>query len=215
MARRRTTPPPRRAGVGSDGDDASAADAPAPDAGSGDGGLWPCAPPADPTQPHPTLAATGCMDTLAITRFASGAYGYEINSPLWSDLADKERAFVLPPGRQDSRGQLRRPAERLPRRRRRRQVGFPRRHHLAQELRVRRQARRDPPAGRIARRNLGRLQLPMERGPDRGHAGRERGRQRLIQHRQPHGRLDLSGRRTAPSATPAAPAGRSGPRPRR
>ena len=85
-------------GGGSDGDDASAADAPAPDAGSGDGGLWPCAPPADPTQPHPTLAATGCMDTLAITRFASGAYGYEINSPLWSDLADKERAFVLPPG---------------------------------------------------------------------------------------------------------------------
>ena len=38
------------------------------------------------------------MDTLAITRFASGAYGYEINSPLWSDQADKERAFVLPPG---------------------------------------------------------------------------------------------------------------------
>jgi len=85
-------------GGGSGGDDASAADAPAPDAGSGDGGLWPCAPPADPTQPHPTLAATGCMDTVAITRFASGAYGYEINSPLWSDLADKERAFVLPPG---------------------------------------------------------------------------------------------------------------------
>ena len=94
---------------------------------------------------------------------------------------------------QDSRGRLRRPAERLPRRRRRGQVGFSRRHHLAQELRVRRQARRDPPAGRIARRNLGRLQLPMERGPDRGHAGRERGRQHLIQHRQPHGRLDLSG----------------------
>jgi uncharacterized repeat protein (TIGR03806 family) len=85
-------------GGGSGGDDASTADAPAPEAGSGDGGLWPCAPPADPTQPHPTLAATGCMDTVAITRFASGAYGYEINSPLWSDLADKERAFVLPPG---------------------------------------------------------------------------------------------------------------------
>jgi uncharacterized repeat protein (TIGR03806 family) len=83
---------------GSGGNDASAVDAPAPDAGAGDAGLWPCAPPADPTQPHPTLAATGCMDTLAITRFASRAYGYEINSPLWSDEADKERAFVLPPG---------------------------------------------------------------------------------------------------------------------
>jgi uncharacterized repeat protein (TIGR03806 family) len=84
-------------GGGSGGDDASAADAPAPapDAGSADGGRWPCAPPAEP---HPTLAATGCMDSLAVTRFASGAYGYEINSPLWSDQADKERAFVLPPG---------------------------------------------------------------------------------------------------------------------
>jgi uncharacterized repeat protein (TIGR03806 family) len=38
------------------------------------------------------------MDTAAPTRFAPGAHGYEINSPLWSDRADKERAFVLPPG---------------------------------------------------------------------------------------------------------------------
>jgi uncharacterized repeat protein (TIGR03806 family) len=38
------------------------------------------------------------MDSAAITRFASSAHGYEINSPLWSDQADKERAFVLPPG---------------------------------------------------------------------------------------------------------------------
>ncbi|MES1205953.1 MAG: hypothetical protein ABUS79_08445 [Pseudomonadota bacterium] len=58
----------------------------------------PCAPPADPTQPHATLAATGCMDATAITRFTSAAHGYEVNSPLWSDSADKERAFVLPPG---------------------------------------------------------------------------------------------------------------------
>jgi len=83
---------------GSGGADASAADATSPDAVSGDGGLWPCAPPADPTQPRSTLAATGCMDTVAITRFAAGAHRYEINSPLWSDQADKERAFVLPPG---------------------------------------------------------------------------------------------------------------------
>src|SRR6476646_4124 len=83
---------------GAGGGDASAADVPAADAGSVDGGFWPCAPPADPTQPHPTLAATGCMDAAAITRFAPGAHRYEINSPLWSDKADKERAFVLPPG---------------------------------------------------------------------------------------------------------------------
>lgn len=57
-----------------------------------------CAPPADPTQPYATLAATGCMDTVAVTHFASSAHGYEVNSPLWSDGADKERAFVLPPG---------------------------------------------------------------------------------------------------------------------
>jgi len=66
--------------------------------GSGDAALRPCAPPADPEQPHPSLAATGCMDDAAITHFASGAHGYEVNSPLWSDQADKERAFVLPPG---------------------------------------------------------------------------------------------------------------------
>jgi uncharacterized repeat protein (TIGR03806 family) len=60
--------------------------------------LWPCAPPADPAQPSPTLAATGCMDTAAVTRFVSSAHGYDVNSPLWSDAADKQRAFVLPPG---------------------------------------------------------------------------------------------------------------------
>jgi uncharacterized repeat protein (TIGR03806 family) len=61
-------------------------------------GVWPCAPPADPTQAQSTLAATGCMDAVAITRFTSSAHGYEVNSPLWSDAADKDRAFVLPPG---------------------------------------------------------------------------------------------------------------------
>ncbi len=59
---------------------------------------WLCAPPADPTQPPSTLAATGCMDTTALTQFVSTAHGYEVNSPLWSDAADKSRAFVLPPG---------------------------------------------------------------------------------------------------------------------
>ena len=68
------------------------------DNGTGDGSARPCAPPVDPTQPFPELSATGCMDALAVTRFAAGAYRYEVNSPLWSDQADKERAFVLPPG---------------------------------------------------------------------------------------------------------------------
>ena len=35
---------------------------------------------------------------IDVTRFASVAWGYEVNSPLWSDQADKERAFVLPLG---------------------------------------------------------------------------------------------------------------------
>jgi uncharacterized repeat protein (TIGR03806 family) len=79
--------------------DASSVDASSVvDEGTGDGSLRPCAPPVDPTQPFATLSATGCMDAVAVTRFASGAYGYEVNSPLWSDQADKERAFVLPPG---------------------------------------------------------------------------------------------------------------------
>jgi len=64
----------------------------------GDGGEMPCAPPADPSQPAAALADTGCMDKVDVTRFASVAWSYEVNSPLWSDQADKARAFVLPPG---------------------------------------------------------------------------------------------------------------------
>ena len=63
-----------------------------------DAGLRPCAPPSDPDQPPASLADTGCMDAAAVTRFSAGATAYEVNSPLWSDGADKDRAFVLPPG---------------------------------------------------------------------------------------------------------------------
>jgi uncharacterized repeat protein (TIGR03806 family) len=66
--------------------------------GAGGSEQRPCTPPADPTQPAAALADTGCMDAADVTRFASSAWGYEVNSPLWSDQADKERAFVLPPG---------------------------------------------------------------------------------------------------------------------
>jgi uncharacterized repeat protein (TIGR03806 family) len=56
-----------------------------------------CAPP-DPANPSATLAGTGCMDPAVLSRFVSTAHGYEVNSPLWSDAADKQRAFVLPAG---------------------------------------------------------------------------------------------------------------------
>jgi uncharacterized repeat protein (TIGR03806 family) len=65
---------------------------------TGDAGEIPCAPLPDPTQPAAALADTGCMDKTNVTRFAASAWAYEVNSPLWSDLADKSRAFVLPPG---------------------------------------------------------------------------------------------------------------------
>ena len=70
------------------------------DGGPGDSSSpsWRCAPVADPAQPSRTLAATGCMDTVAVTQFVSTTHGYDVNSPLWSDGADKQRAFVLPPG---------------------------------------------------------------------------------------------------------------------
>jgi uncharacterized repeat protein (TIGR03806 family) len=81
----------------------AAADTPAvtTDGGQGDGAdarSWPCAPPPDPAQPHGALAETGCMDEVNVTSFVASAHRYELNSPLWSDQADKERAFVLPPG---------------------------------------------------------------------------------------------------------------------
>src|SRR6266498_1320558 len=56
--------------------DADAAPAATTDAGPGDGadaGVWPCAPPSDPTQPHGALAETGCMDEVNVTSFAASA----------------------------------------------------------------------------------------------------------------------------------------------
>jgi uncharacterized repeat protein (TIGR03806 family) len=73
-------------------------DAGMPDDGADAGSWWPCAPPSDPTQPRGSLADTGCMDEVNVTSFAASAHVYELNSPLWSDGSDKERAFVLPPG---------------------------------------------------------------------------------------------------------------------
>jgi uncharacterized repeat protein (TIGR03806 family) len=57
-----------------------------------------CKPPADVFSPSPTLSQTGCVDAADPRKPVAGAIGYEVNSPLWSDSADKARAFVLPAG---------------------------------------------------------------------------------------------------------------------
>jgi len=57
-----------------------------------------CAPPSDIYQPIEKLSLTGCVDRYDPKKFAATAIDYEVNSPLWSDSADKSRAFVLPDG---------------------------------------------------------------------------------------------------------------------
>lgn len=51
-----------------------------------------------PPTPKPTLSATGCFTDLATLTPASGVVPYDVNMPLWSDGAAKERWLVLPPG---------------------------------------------------------------------------------------------------------------------
>jgi uncharacterized repeat protein (TIGR03806 family) len=67
---------------------------------SGSGGATgtACSPPADKNQPVEKLSDTGCMSAQTPTAFASIVVPYSVNSPLWSDGADKSRGFVLPPG---------------------------------------------------------------------------------------------------------------------
>jgi uncharacterized repeat protein (TIGR03806 family) len=62
------------------------------------GSMASCTPPMDVFSPIETLSATGCVDPSDPRKPISSAVSYEVNSPLWSDSADKERAFVLPPG---------------------------------------------------------------------------------------------------------------------
>lgn len=55
-----------------------------------------------------TLSATGCFNPQNIREPASGVVAYDINSPLWSDGASKERYFAIPDGTQitiESNGQ--------------------------------------------------------------------------------------------------------------
>jgi uncharacterized repeat protein (TIGR03806 family) len=48
--------------------------------------------------PGTSLASTGCVDTTAPTRAPAGAIAYAVNSPLWSDGAQKDRWLFVPPG---------------------------------------------------------------------------------------------------------------------
>lgn len=57
-----------------------------------------CSPPADMNQPLQKLSETGCMSAQTPTAFADTVFPYAVNSPLWSDAADKSRGFVLPAG---------------------------------------------------------------------------------------------------------------------
>src|SRR6478735_5589416 len=65
--------------------------------GSG-GGIGACTPPTDVFSPIELLSKTGCVDPSDPRKPIARAISYELNSPLWSDTADKSRAFVLPSG---------------------------------------------------------------------------------------------------------------------
>ena len=54
-------------------------------------------PPVD--APLEKLSLTGCMSPTNITKFADRVVPYDINSPLWSDAADKQRGVVIPAGK--------------------------------------------------------------------------------------------------------------------
>jgi uncharacterized repeat protein (TIGR03806 family) len=55
------------------------------------------APSTEPSLFPTTLRATGCVDPKAPTEAAPGVLPFEVNSPLWSDGAEKRRWLALPP----------------------------------------------------------------------------------------------------------------------
>lgn len=65
---------------------------------AGSNGVGTCAPPSDKTLPLTKLSQTGCVDSANPRQFSARVIPYEVNSPLWSDFADKTRGLVLPPG---------------------------------------------------------------------------------------------------------------------
>jgi len=78
---------------------ADVADAASDQGSSADAKPAACAPPADVDHPIEKLSATGCVDPANPTHLAAGVIPYEVNSPLWSDGADKTRGLMLPAGK--------------------------------------------------------------------------------------------------------------------
>ena len=84
--------------AGNAGNSANAGNAGTAGAGGGDPIPGTCTPPSDVNAPYQKLSQTGCMSSTEPTKFATKAIPYEVNSPLWSDSADKTRAMVIPAG---------------------------------------------------------------------------------------------------------------------
>jgi hypothetical protein len=57
-----------------------------------------CVPFADKDQPIQKLSQTGCVSPTNPKMLAASVIPYEVNSPLWSDAADKTRGMALPTG---------------------------------------------------------------------------------------------------------------------
>jgi uncharacterized repeat protein (TIGR03806 family) len=79
---------------GSAGAAGASMDGGAPDSGT----AAPCSPPAKLDAPIEKLSETGCMDPNDLTKLAPYVHPYEVNSPLWSDSADKSRGMRIPDG---------------------------------------------------------------------------------------------------------------------
>jgi len=67
-------------------------------AGGGTAPIQTCIPPASKDNPVARLSQTGCMDPARSTMLAASVIPYQVNSPLWSDGADKTRGMALPVG---------------------------------------------------------------------------------------------------------------------
>jgi uncharacterized repeat protein (TIGR03806 family) len=57
-----------------------------------------CKAPLDPMMPVESLLATGCVDKTDPKKPAASLIPYDVNSPLWSDGADKLRFMAIPDG---------------------------------------------------------------------------------------------------------------------
>ena len=98
--------PSNTGGVGGTGNAGGSAGASGGSAGAGGvagtGGTAPlpqtCVPFTDKSQPIQMLSQTGCVSATDPTTLAPSVIPYEVNSPLWSDGADKTRGMALPNG---------------------------------------------------------------------------------------------------------------------